>query len=249
MSHKLMIAALVLVVSGVFGIARPRNAMPSDLRDAPADNRDFDISLRALDKAGGNIPEPEIAAAAPVPVWPHFEDAGSIGLEAGYRCGQGTRLYAVYRRSDGRPALSVLIDGFVTSFPLPDGYDLSMEGDRPGVGVYLERSGGRGRSLLGVVGQPAYEGCVSEGSEGRTQLPLQSAPGVRVLRGKSVKTGFFSPPCYKNATTGAYKLEFWHLLRLSLAGETVEIKTPGSEQFTTREECREFYLKVTGKGK
>lgn len=59
MKTKIGVVVLIAVTAGVFEYTRPHNAMPSDLRDAVADNGKFDTSLPVFDKNSGNIPEPK----------------------------------------------------------------------------------------------------------------------------------------------------------------------------------------------
>ena len=58
MKTKITVIALLAVTAGVFAYTRPHNALPSDLRDAVADNG-FDTSIPVFEKGGGNIPEPK----------------------------------------------------------------------------------------------------------------------------------------------------------------------------------------------
>ncbi len=59
MKTKITAVALILVTAGVFAYTRPHNALPSDLRDAVADNGKFDTSIPILDKNSANLPEPK----------------------------------------------------------------------------------------------------------------------------------------------------------------------------------------------
>jgi len=63
MKIKMAVIAFVTITAGVFSFTRTKNAPPSDLRDAVADNRGFDISIPAFDKGNGNLPVPKIAVA------------------------------------------------------------------------------------------------------------------------------------------------------------------------------------------
>ena len=63
MKTKIVVIALIAVTAGVFAYTRPHNAMPSDLRDAVADNGEFNTSIPVFEKDSGNIPAPK---AAPV---------------------------------------------------------------------------------------------------------------------------------------------------------------------------------------
>lgn len=63
MKTKAIVVSLMAVTAGVFLYTRPHNAMPSDLRDAVADNREFDTAIPVFDKDSGDIPVPPAVAA------------------------------------------------------------------------------------------------------------------------------------------------------------------------------------------
>lgn len=57
---KAVACALVVLAAGWYGFARnSQGDIPTDLRDAVADNGEFSTSLPALDKNSGNIPAPK----------------------------------------------------------------------------------------------------------------------------------------------------------------------------------------------
>ncbi len=64
MKTKITVVALITATAGMFAYTRPHNAIPSDLRDAVADNAGFDTSIPVFEKGSGNLPEPKVAAAA-----------------------------------------------------------------------------------------------------------------------------------------------------------------------------------------
>lgn len=59
---KYIIVAMVVTATGFGYITSSHRNIPSDLRDAVADNGDFDTSLPILDKNGDDIPVPQAAA-------------------------------------------------------------------------------------------------------------------------------------------------------------------------------------------
>lgn len=63
MKTKAIVVSLIAVTAGVFLYTRPHNAMPSDLRDAVADNREFDTTIPVVTKDPGDIPVPPVVAA------------------------------------------------------------------------------------------------------------------------------------------------------------------------------------------
>ncbi len=77
MKTKITAVALIAVTAGVFAYTRTHNTpIPSDLRDAVADNGEFNTSIPVFPKDRGNIPEPKAEKA----------DAGvSKGRGADYR--------------------------------------------------------------------------------------------------------------------------------------------------------------------
>ncbi len=62
MKTKTIVLAFLAVTAGVFGYTRLHNGIPSDLRDAVADNREFNTSIPVLEKDSGNLPEPKAVA-------------------------------------------------------------------------------------------------------------------------------------------------------------------------------------------
>lgn len=61
---KIKTIVFLAVTAGVFAYTRPHNTIPFDLRDAVADNGEFDTSIPGFEKGVGNIPDPKAAVAA-----------------------------------------------------------------------------------------------------------------------------------------------------------------------------------------
>jgi len=63
MKTKITVIAFLAVTAGAFAYTRPHKAIPSDLRDAPADSDRFDTSIPVFAKGGENVPEPKAVEA------------------------------------------------------------------------------------------------------------------------------------------------------------------------------------------
>ncbi len=63
MKTKATVIVFMAITAGVFAYTRPHNAVPSDLRDAVADNREFDTAIPDVTKDAGDIPVPPAVAA------------------------------------------------------------------------------------------------------------------------------------------------------------------------------------------
>ncbi len=84
MKTTITLVSLVAVTVGVFAYTRPHKAMPSDLRDAVADNGKFDTSIPVFDKNSGNIPEPKAKAVDWESEWgSNMADANNANLLRG----------------------------------------------------------------------------------------------------------------------------------------------------------------------
>lgn len=62
MRTKIIVIALLAVSAGVFAYTHQHNAAPSDLRDAVADNGEFNTSIPVFEKNSGNTQEPKPVA-------------------------------------------------------------------------------------------------------------------------------------------------------------------------------------------
>ncbi len=74
MKTKITAVALIAVTAGVFAYTRPHKALPSDLRDAVADNGKFDTAIPVIEKDKANVPLPKAAPA----------DVGVLGVSKSF---------------------------------------------------------------------------------------------------------------------------------------------------------------------
>lgn len=78
MRIKATVLALLAVTAGVFAYTRPHKGIPSDLRDAVADSREFTTNIPVFEKGRNDIPEPKVKTVEAV------SDSGLTALQYSY---------------------------------------------------------------------------------------------------------------------------------------------------------------------
>lgn len=230
-----LIAAFLYVLSGAF-------ALPGAAAGAG-----FDTAIPVIlnDKAEVPVPGeafPVLKSPGDLSVWGQFVAVKELRLETSCRCEAGVGHYTAAKAPQH---FSILINDSNTYFQLPAGYEISLDGDRPGAKFYLKKPSVQDKTALGTAGQPFSKKCVFEGSE---YLPLKAAAAVSASRGKRVRTGFLRPACYKNLITGTSTLDYWNILRVAFEGGSMEMQTASSESFLNREDCLSFYQQIRRRG-
>ncbi len=160
-------------------------------------------------------------------------------------CADGTPRYALADVSkDLGPSLDITTEkskiGYL--YVLEAGYRPIMDADQPGAPIFLSDASTGNRLPFAVLDPKDIPPCRSGGGrEYASPVRIRLEPSVRAELEIKPRTGIFRPACYKNVTTGAYKLDLWNILTLKLPDRKIEVKSADSESFQDEEECRRFY--------